>query len=114
MSCRKWPPVQRSASAGTAWQSLAWLCCPSAEKEQSVPFPEVIWSALVAGFCFLKIDIFVNTDKVGTSVHIEVNKSKMDTGVGFFSLIFANSEVKPCSVCDYAIQSWSSAQIFLQ
>jgi len=27
---------------GTAWQGLAWLCCPSTGKEQSVPFAGVI------------------------------------------------------------------------
>lgn len=29
-------------SAGTAWQGLVWLCCPSGGKEQSVPFLRVV------------------------------------------------------------------------
>jgi len=48
------------------------------------------WGHLVSSSCrillFKNADIFVNTDKVGTNVHIRINKSKMDTGVGFFIL----------------------------
>lgn len=100
----------------TVWHSMVWHGC-AAQRWETTAFLFLGLSTTSSGcriLLFKSTGIFVNTDKVGTIVHIRVNKSKRDTGVGFFSLILANSKVKLCSVCDYAIQSGSSAQIFLQ
>lgn len=79
------------AQCGRVWHSGVWHGC-AAQRWETTAFLFLGLSTASSGCRY--------TDKVGTNVHISVNKSKRDTGGGFFSLIFANSKVELCSVCD--------------